>query len=129
MRLSDAMLAGSMVWTSHRMNNWNMCAIGTAANAVGITPYRKNSVLGLDTRFEGIQNHWPWLWDGPDSGREDLWITSISYLFENGCHIEDLVEFIRVIEPQCDCNRFKCRCQDEPEAAVENSFHPQHAML
>jgi hypothetical protein len=128
MRLSDAMLAGSMIWTSHRMNNWNMCAIGTAANAVGITAYRNGTVLGLDTRAAGIRDHWPWLWE-EFAGSDSTWIELISNLFEGGSEVENLVEFIRKVEPKCDCNRFKCHCHDPLEPAVENSLHPQHAML
>lgn len=129
MRLSDAMSAGSMVWQSHRINMWNMCALGTAANAVGIPPAITWSTLGLHNREDAICRRWPWLESEPSLTEQRNWLWIISDMFEVGTEVPDLVEFIRAVEPKCDCNRFDCECQDDPETAVENSLHPQDAML
>lgn len=119
MRLSMAMMLGS---TTCKMEagNINTCAMGAALNAMGVRPCARH---GCDWhRVEMMCELWPWLagnrgWIAPQA-------TNIIQRFdyqvcEGLMTLEQLVDYVRSIEPDCDCNRFNCNCKAQQEVATE----------
>lgn len=117
MRLSQAIILGSTI-TEPKAHNINHCALGMAANATGIPPYQDCDRFGF-TRRATIRIAWPWLQN------DDSWnsITSIfnSLVAPGFMSLDQLVAFIKRIEPDCDCSRFNCDCAKTalPEPAQE----------
>jgi hypothetical protein len=98
-----------MTWDAAVMLNWNCCALGVAANAVGIPASEDGSVLGLRDRRRSIPLEWPWLKESYDNTNYMMYISN-SFEFY-GLSIPSLVEFIRSVEPDCgECNNFQCTC-------------------
>lgn len=110
MRLSEAMMLGS---TTCKMvpGDWNSCALGCAGNAVGIEEYATFQGRG---REEVIAIKWPWIEARNDDGNR--WMGEIWYRFDHdvcdgNMTLEQLVDYVRSIEPECGtCNSFQCSC-------------------
>lgn len=119
MKLSEAMMLGS---TTVKMVRFDIrsCALGAAANAIGI-PFR-SGIRGL--RGLLIAEKWPWIKDRYTA--RNPWSTYGSHIAQEfndrvcGGQIsfEALVDHVRSIEPECgECNRFECTCALEQEDA------------
>jgi hypothetical protein len=108
--------------------SWNTCALGVAANAVGIAKRVTITIFGFSStwrrRIGPMQKMWPWLKEDIDAGKYFgmfTWLERISGRFEHEvcdwvnqpdpAKFEELVAYVRSIEPSCgDCNRFQCSC-------------------
>src|SRR5690349_9489718 len=132
MKLSEAMMLGS-VTCEMKPADFDTCALGAAGNAVGIP--RKDKCHGF--RLTAISNYWPWIavsskgCDGHSkdfvsmfSNGESTWAEQIFYRFdrsvvrEKTMTLEQLVDYVRSIEPACgDCNRFDCTCEKAANTA------------
>jgi hypothetical protein len=108
MKLSEAMMLGTVTVLLEPFK-MDSCALGAAANAVGIT--HENHGRGIE-----IAERWPWIVDR--DGRRP-WSThgsTIASKFNDDvCSgrrtFEWLVDFVRFVEPECgECNRFDCTC-------------------
>jgi len=116
-KLSDAILLGATI-TDSRPYHLNHCALGMAANAVGI---KKCADASYPSRFELILNYWPWLFN------TTYWNHIAGAFNEQVCRgkmtLEQLVDWVRAAEPACDCHRFNCDCAARPasEELVEMS--------
>jgi hypothetical protein len=98
------------------------CALGAAANAVGIPmPDRYGNI-----RLRGvlIAEKWPWITDRYPT--RNPWSTYGSHIAQRfnaevcGGYIsfEELVDHVRSMEPECgECNRFECTCVRAQEDA------------
>jgi hypothetical protein len=116
MKLSTAMMLGS---TTCKMvpGDWNSCALGCAGNAVGIGQGVRREASGFIWMSDGrgrsqhIYDVWPWL-----NGEKMFWAALIWGKFDSKvCSgeitLEQLVDYVRSIEPSCgDCNKFECSC-------------------
>jgi hypothetical protein len=120
MKLSDAMVLGSVTC---RMvaGDWNACAVGAAANAIGIPPQAVGT-SGND-RERAISAAWPWLTRRSGEARcacafcpEVSWMQSITKRFDDKvCRgqmtFEALVELVKKVEPECvGCDSPGCTC-------------------
>ena len=121
MRLSEAMMLGS---TTCKMEagDWNSCALGCALNAEGVRQYAGRDGYG---RSIETNDRWPWIWglidDEGTTFAEQIWTRFDFQVCDGRMTLEQLVDYVRSIEPDCDCNRFNCNCkttQQEP-ASVE----------
>lgn len=120
MKLSDAMVLGdtlrkrnaSMYLDKDRYGNYCGCAIGGAFLAIGITD---------SDEMIADREHWPWLSDKANLGSRyrtligcgiDRKYPSFLQVETGECTFEQLVEYVRSIEPECgECNSFKCTCK------------------
>lgn len=148
MRLSEAIMLGS---TTVQMvaTDWNSCALGAAANAIGlpkqITHFKKvNNHIQPETlnpRNIAIRKVWPWL--GENSSPINLvqfedttlhivrttWMVQIWARFDYGVvegkmTLEELVDYVRSVEPDCDqCNQFVCSCKKDPTTVEEKEIY------
>jgi hypothetical protein len=126
MKLSEAMMLGS-VTCKMESANFDSCALGAAANAVGL-PEAELCISGC--RLIPIKEYWPWLRElsrGKEGhsddyvsmhGGESDWAQQIFYRFDRSVvwgrsmTLEELVDYVRSIEPECgECNRFYCSCK------------------
>lgn len=137
MKLSEAMMLGS-VTCEMKAADLNVCALGAAANAVGL-PKKEDCYFG--NRLHVISNRWPWIRETSNgkhghsdeyvsrfggNPRESSWAEQIFYRFdrsvvwERSMSLEQLVDYVRSIEPTCgECNRFECTCAPEESTAKE----------
>lgn len=114
MKLSEAMMLGSTT-CKMQATNWNTCAMGAAANAVGVPQ-------GIATaRLAAIKKIWPWLKGdsadanfprfGPAHHLAAIWRRFDNRVVWGEMTLEQLVDYVRSIEPECgECNRFECSC-------------------
>jgi hypothetical protein len=130
MKLSDAMMLGS-VTVKMEAGDWNSCALGAAANAVGIpkeVPPIKCPLMGCVVeihgvnRAEAIYGRWPWLQEITDyvpqtdfDSEEDFMDQIYGFFDDHVCEgkmtFEQLVDYVRSVEPACGvCNEFECSC-------------------
>ena len=111
MKLSEAMMLGA---STAKMIPFNIrsCALGAAANAIGI-PAPGGSV----NRTLLIAEKWPWITDRYTP--RNPWSTYGSHIAQEfnarvcggEMSFESLVDHVRSIEPECgECNRFECTC-------------------
>lgn len=133
MRLSEAIMLGSTT-CALEPQNWNSCAYGAALNANGVARCAELMVLNDEKnlevhadwapRIDAIGELWPWTWDVRDDDLSDLASTVYEMFDEDVCDgkvtIDALVDYVRSIEPDCDCNRFNCTCK---EANAEEVCH------
>jgi hypothetical protein len=114
MKLSEAMMLGSATCKMYP-GNWNSCALGAAANAVGI-PAKYANDPG-PPRCVSILNYWPWLDTSHDYPGSPPWGGIIASRFDyQVCRgtmtYEQLVDYVRAVEPECgECCKFKCTCE------------------
>lgn len=130
MKLSEAMMLGS-VTVKMVPGDINSCALGAAANAVGIPPIPE--AFGRDmTRIKAIWKRWPWL-QSQQCTCGDVFCTGISsfciaYKFNRHvCYgtmtFEALVDWVRSVEPACgECCQFECACVKQAEAGPSVSL-------
>ena len=116
MRLSDAAMLGSLM-QRYEVRDWNSCFLGLAANAVGVprvSEIKATTIAGMSGEFacfdvsgriEGILAHWPWL-----ASNENEHMYEITHLFDHGMPFDKLVEYVRTIEPPCECGVRECCC-------------------
>jgi hypothetical protein len=97
------------------------CALGAAANACGIERFD-----GTYKRIDAIIKDWPWL--GFKSGHNRYFskylndiVTKFDYqVCEGKMTLEQLVDYVRYIEPECgECNEFECKCVNQPQEVEE----------
>jgi hypothetical protein len=126
-RLSDAMLLGSTM-IELRPSNWHSCAIGAAGRAVGILPDLEHPGRVV----ENILDYWPWL----EANHENRLCEIVTLFDQRVCRremsLDQLIEFVRSIEPPCSCGSYNCCCtrveqvmdemRAEYAAAVEVEF-------
>jgi hypothetical protein len=106
MRLSDLILLGDSLrsrryWSYLSLDGGSTCgcALGGAALYLGADPGKNWNDKGAGDDI--LYTHFPWL---------DIHIEAvISQRFAEVCHgeisIEELADYVRSIEPDCDCNR------------------------
>lgn len=108
MKLSEAMRLGSCIMPL-RKGDWNACALGAAANAVGIPEviYEVGKLNNsIEIRIECLKNHWPWL----DKDSQIHFITEFFDLIK--MTFDEVVEYVQKIEPACgECNDTDCCCE------------------
>lgn len=136
MKLSEAMMLGDVLRV--RTNKLYLCvldtAIGNSASVLGVDPSTpEGTVCGcaLGGAFYAAtgktiydRNFWPWLRESPKTGILDWEVligcgisNDISFLrvMRGEATFEQLVDYVRSIEPECDeCNRFDCQCDKAP---------------
>ena len=100
MKLSDAILLGS-TFVEMLPGCWDKCALGAAAQAVGIRPHH-----------EDICAYWPWL-AVDDCGPM---CTIAAWFDDRVCNgkmtMDQLIKAVRQEEPACgECNTRKCCCR------------------
>jgi hypothetical protein len=117
------MMLGSATCKLHR-GDWNTCALGAAANAVGIVSENRYT----PNRWLAIYAKWPWLAQFPKKpsyphsvkdhwGQYCDWGKKIAHVFDyevctGQTTFERLVDWVKSVEPQCgECNRFECACE------------------
>lgn len=122
MKLSEAMMLGSSTCKMVPAD-WNSCALGAAANAVGI-PFAKDHTEE-SARIDAMIKYWPWLYDDKGYTQEfhTIWATFDDRVCKGLMTYEQLVDYVKSIEPECgECNQFKCTCTNtkdqEPVAAT-----------
>ena len=135
MKLSDAIVLGSTT-CKLEARNWNACAVGVAANAVGIVRSFSTTICGIriqSDREGQINRRWPWLGSClatyADIRYHWSFLQEIVFRFDrrvcesgeaNPKKFEELVAFIRSVEPSCgDCNQFTCTCAKPVEQPAE----------
>lgn len=130
MKLSDAMVLGATI-TKLRAFCLDHCALGAAANAVGIERAWLSSGQSYENgRWVAIEQYWPWLkkqshidlggwtvqtyWSQvADTFNEEVATTG-------RMTFDQLVDYVRYVEPECGkCNQFTCTCEKQQPAAVE----------
>lgn len=123
MKLSEAMMLGSLTFDVAARLDWNCCPLGTAANAVGIPADENISPLGLHDREITIPLEWPWL-EQKILGCDNSYFWAISDGFEfDQSSFQDVVSFVQRVEPSCgDCNRFECTCKSAEVPVEEMQF-------
>ena len=119
MRLSEAILLGATT-ISLEPGNIDSCALGSAANAVGLPSTSDlipaNPSLSELARYHLIFEEWPWLknkWGMVDHGWEyylDIARKFDTQVCTGKMTIDQLSDYVRSIEPNCDCNTFECCC-------------------
>lgn len=108
MKLSEAMMLGSVTCKMVPLN-MNSCAFGAALNALGV-PQEEPSYM----RYPSLRRLFPWLID--DESRLSDQAKEIYGRFdyevcEGEMTLEQLVDYVRSIEPDCgECNQFACIC-------------------
>lgn len=115
MKLSEAMMLGS-VTCKMEPSNLSTCALGAAANAVGIPTFEDLPIPGL--RPAEIAKTWPWLLTARFAPQPPwrLWGAHIADLFnQQVCRenltYEQLVDYVASVEPGCgECNERVCSC-------------------
>jgi hypothetical protein len=119
MRLSEAMMLGAAT-CKMEPGDIRSCAIGAGLNAEGDQSF----AIG---RYFAASRIWPWLGE-LKTLRGDRFLVPdmmgrITRRFDDEvCYgemtLEQLVDYVRSIEPDCDCNRFNCDCKAAaPETA------------
>lgn len=117
MRLSDAMILGSLTCKMEPMN-LRSCALGAAANACGLVEFKPHSFARLDAIFEA----WPWLATNTHRFCHEITTRFDKSVCAGAMTIEQLIEYVRSIEPSCGmCNEFRCTCvtSETAEEAVQ----------
>jgi hypothetical protein len=101
MRLSEAMALGRVTCVLEK-GNWNSCALGCAANAVGIPQWGN---AGRD-RYVPILAYWPWLDRPCPCGRCDcsaarhIWSMFDDKVCFSEMTMEQLIDWVRLHEPK-----------------------------
>lgn len=131
MKLSEAIMLGAST-CKMQPRDWNSCALGAAANAVGIERSSRYS-----PRHIAISKYWPWLdkeisaiqkrpgnphiwWPPPFAQANTDWMVPIYQTFDGRVccgrlTLEALADWVRSVEPACgECNRFTCTCKSKP---------------
>lgn len=104
MKLSEAMTLGSTI-TDLRPYHLDHCALGAAANAVGIP----SSATMRRQRF--IVTAWPWLQDNEHMAWDYIARKFNAEVCSGRMTFDRLVEWVRSAEPGCgECCRFECSC-------------------
>jgi hypothetical protein len=140
MHFSDAVMLGAVI-TDPEPFNLNHCAVGMGANALGIPESTPSQDADGSRRRLAILATWPWLnhednfwlmahWAEVYAIPHDHWPersfrlaleTPWNFIamvfnfnvFPGRVALEQLVEYIRKMEPECaECNRFDCHCHD-----------------
>lgn len=107
MKFSDAILAGSVLVPEIKHGDINACALGMAADAVGIP--RTDQREGNMPRYNAIYKQWPWLLTAgencPKCGVRHWESEVIFHVFDRhvmgdrSMTLEQLVDYVRTIEP------------------------------
>jgi len=128
MKLSDAAVLGSCT-TEMAGHDWDNCFLGAAANAIGLPRISTTIIDGIHTvdvqaRIDAILEYWPWL--NEHEGRR---LTDITSMYDSGRYtFEEMVEYVRSVEPPCACAVRDCCCDRSaylfgqfPESDVEQA--------
>jgi hypothetical protein len=127
MRLSEAIMLGSATCKLSPADI-NACAFGCALNSMGV-PHSSlfpetNGIGGKEyARYLEARRIWPWIGDIMQSGAVSFGTHIFTAFDNNVCSgemtLEQLVDYVRSIEPDCDCNRFNCDCAKPGEVSVQ----------
>jgi hypothetical protein len=114
MRLSEAALLGRTI-TNIQACNIDRCFLGAALNAMGLPDSR--SLGRCHLRYLAAETLWPWITCVGEGGY--LYENNIIDKFDesvsrNEMTYEQLVDWVRSVEPNCDCGEFNCSCAAEP---------------
>jgi hypothetical protein len=124
MKLSDAIMLGAPITTAmpYHLDN---CAFGMALNAVGVPKCVELFATGSNRQTE-LMARWPWL----GSWESEQWKDIVHMFNEDVCcdrsmTLEQLVDYVRAIEPACECNRFDCDCSPKQAEEVQAEYVTQ----
>jgi hypothetical protein len=126
MRLSEAIMMGSATCKLER-GNINSCAFGAALNAEGIPQVTKTRLSEI-SRYMAVTEIWPWTAQREAVRDYDCGLTEqareIFRRFDalvciGIITLEQLVDYVKSIEPDCDCNQFNCSCKLSGEISGE----------
>jgi hypothetical protein len=96
------MILGSTI-VELKPGNWNTCALGVAATAIGIPG---DGLL----RVPRIRSEWPWLNADSDGPMREICSLFDQRVCRGDMSFDQLVEFVRQIEPPCECGVRSCVC-------------------
>ena len=113
MKLSEAMSLGCTM-SSTREANWQNCALGIAANAVGLDGCHSGVRLLI------IGDEWPWLVKNHCYHATKIMTAFDTQVLAGTMTMEELIAYVRSVEPQCDCNTFGCCCARIAHLVPEN---------
>src|ERR1700761_7836111 len=126
MKLSDAIELGLMIPPELKAANMNYCALGKAADAIGL---EQDKSVWNGNRWNNLRKRWPWL------KVRGGWLFSfqlkIAFLFDrqfskgdSSLAILKTIDYVKSIEPECgECNQFTCVCQ--PAETVEENVYAE----
>jgi hypothetical protein len=121
-RLSSAMILGSTM-VRLKPSSWHSCALGAAGKAVGILP----NPDAPGKVVEAILDQWPWL----EANNEQPMIEITTLFDQRVCRgdmtFDQLVEYVRQIEPPCPCGVRDCVCS-RVEGLLETVTEPEEAL-
>ena len=105
MRLSSAMMLGSTM-IELKPCNWQNCAIGVAARAVGMEFPESFTESHLDR----ILDEWPWLRTNCDERLCEILVLFDQRVCRGEMTFDELCAHVASIEPPCDCGVRDCVC-------------------
>lgn len=126
MRLSEAIMLGAAT-CKMEAGEISTCAYGVALRAVG---------GDFEYPYSSIMDAWRWteVWFKDSDGHNcrslsdlarSVWRKFDNEVCDGKITLEQLADYVRSIEPDCDCNRFNCDCKAKQEAVAE----VEHARL
>lgn len=111
MKLSVAMVLGSTIGPL-RSSDINSCALGAAANAVGIPEHIYTCDRAMTDRYDAIGERWPWLARSNNQRMLEIIKLFDVRVSDGDMTFEQLVAYVRSVEPECEscCDR-DCCCE------------------
>jgi hypothetical protein len=106
MRLSDAIALGSTM-VKMKPCMWESCPLGVAAKAVGVFPEGYSCHQEIADR---IMDEWPWLRANEAEGLRKIMKLFDWRVCDGDLTLNDLIYFVRQIEPPCECGVRNCVC-------------------
>lgn len=133
MRLSEAFMLG-ITTCKLEMRNLDSCAYGCALNAMGVPQTgipvleQRYEVKAVRDRWQKVYELWPWTkpvdsdWACVSVLASEVWMKFDFDVCQGNMTLEQLHDYIKSIEPDCDCNRFDCNCKEsQPESGVSHA--------
>lgn len=120
MRLSEAIMLGATT-CQPKAGDMNVCVYGMALNANGVPLAALNYQWD---RYLEAARLWPWVYQSrpmpliPFTAlASTVWSMFDNEVCAGKLTLEQLADYVRSIEPDCDCNRFNCDCAKKPVEA------------
>jgi len=108
MKLSSALELGSVLG-GMKPQDINNCALGRAADAVGIPKQARPA--STCTRIDAIYDRWPWLAANNEEHGQAIMELFDHHVCKGTMTLNALIEHIKTIEPSCPtCCGFDCCC-------------------
>ena len=119
MRLSTALMLGVNTCKLKPIRI-NSCAFGAALNAEGV-PREKWYEIG--SRYKEIARLWPWTngEEGMVKPAREIYKKFDRQVCTGEMTLEELHDYIKSVEPDCDCNRFNCDCKQKVELVANQT--------